>query len=156
MYHANGIIRKLLNLKAFEQQRKKESEVAQLCLTRCDPMDCSLPGSSVHGIFQARVLELIAISFSRGSSRPRDRTWVSHIVDRRFTIWATRVVIFIYSLGHSYLTSIPVFHGNWLLPDLWLSPGWKSSGWFSLLIYLSSFWYCQPFLFSWNTLVFLT
>ena len=46
--------------------------------------------SSVHGIFQARVLEWIAISFSRGSSRPRDRTQVSHIVDRRFTIWATR------------------------------------------------------------------
>ena len=43
-------------------------------------MDCSLPGSSVHGILQARVLEWVAISFSRGSSRPRDRTWVSHIV----------------------------------------------------------------------------
>ena len=45
-------------------------------------MDCSLPGSSVHGIFQAIVLECIAISFSRGSSRPRDQTQVSHIVDR--------------------------------------------------------------------------
>ena len=44
----------------------KESEVAQSCLTLCDPMDCSLPGSSVHGIFQAIVLEWIAISFSRG------------------------------------------------------------------------------------------
>ena len=53
-------------------------------------MDCSLPCSSTHGIFQARVLEWVAISFSRGSSRPRDRTWVSHIVGRRFTIWATR------------------------------------------------------------------
>ena len=53
-------------------------------------MDCSLPGSSVHGIFQAIVLEWIAISFSSGSSRPRDRTQVSRIVDRRFTIWATR------------------------------------------------------------------
>ena len=50
-------------------------------------MDCSLPGSSVHGIFQARVLEWIAISFSRGSSRPRVRTQVSHIVDRHFTVW---------------------------------------------------------------------
>ena len=48
------------------------------------------PGSSVHGIFQARVLELVAISFSRGSSRPRDRTWVSSIADRCFAIWATR------------------------------------------------------------------
>ena len=43
-------------------------------------------GSPVHGIFQARVLEWVAISFSRGSSRPRDRTWVSHIVGRRFTV----------------------------------------------------------------------
>ena len=45
-----------------------ESEVAQLCPTLYDPMDCSLPGSSVHGIFQARILERAAISFSRGSS----------------------------------------------------------------------------------------
>ena len=52
--------------------------------TLCDPMDCSLSGFSVHGIFQARVLEWIAISFSRGSSRPRNRTWVSHITGRRF------------------------------------------------------------------------
>ena len=64
--------------------------VAQSCPTLCDPMDCSLPGSSFHGIFQARVLEWVAIFFSRGSSRPRDRTWVSRILDRRFTIWATR------------------------------------------------------------------
>ena len=49
-------------------QAKKESEVAQSCPTLCDPMDCSLPGFSVHGIFQARVLEWVAISFSRGSS----------------------------------------------------------------------------------------
>ena len=56
------------------------------------PMDCSLPGSSVHGIFQAVVLEWIAISFSRGSSQPRDQTPVSRIVDRRFTVWATRKV----------------------------------------------------------------
>ena len=68
------------------------SEVAQSCLTLCDPMDCSLPGSSVHGIFQAILLEWIAISFSRRSSQPRDQTWVSHIVDRHFTIWATREV----------------------------------------------------------------
>ena len=69
---------------------ESESEVVQSCPTLCDPMDCSLPGSSLHGIFQAIVLEWIAISFSRGSSRPRDRTRVSRIVDRRFIIWATR------------------------------------------------------------------
>ena len=53
-------------------------------------MGCSLPGSSVHGIFQVIVLEWIAISFSRGSSQSRDWTWVSRIVDRHFTVWATK------------------------------------------------------------------
>ena len=65
--------------------KHKESEVAQSCLTLCDPIDCSLPGSSVHGIFQAIVLDWIAISFSRGSSQPRARTLVSCTVDRHFT-----------------------------------------------------------------------
>ena len=51
---------------------KSESEVILLCPTLCDPMNCSLSGSSVHGIFQARILECVAISFSRGSSQPRD------------------------------------------------------------------------------------
>ena len=54
----------------------------QSCPTLKDPMDCSLPGSSIHGIFQARVLEQGAISSSRGSSRPRNRTQVSHIIGR--------------------------------------------------------------------------
>ena len=67
-----------------------ESEVAQSCPTLCDPMDCSPTGSSIHGIFQARVLEWVAISFSRGSSWPRDWTRVSCIAGRCFTIWATR------------------------------------------------------------------
>ena len=88
---------------------KNESEVAQLCLTLSDPMDCNPPGSSVHGIFQARVLEWGAIAFfdtmdytlpgipqdrilewvafpvSRGSSQPRDRTQVSGIAGGFFT-----------------------------------------------------------------------
>ena len=68
----------------------KTNEVAQSCPTLCDPMDCSLPGSSIHGIFQARVLEWAAISFSRRSSQPRDQTQISCIAGRRFTIWATR------------------------------------------------------------------
>ena len=72
---------------------ESETEVTQSCPTLCDPMDCSLPGSSVRGIFHTIVLEWIAISFSSGSSQPRDGTQVSHIVDRRFTIWATREVI---------------------------------------------------------------
>ena len=68
---------------------KSESEVAQSCLTLCDPMVSSLSGSSTHGIFQARVLEWIAISFSKESSRLRNRTRVSRIAGIRFTVWAT-------------------------------------------------------------------
>ena len=60
------------------------SEVPQSCSTLCDPMDCSLLGSSIHGIFQATVQEWVTISFFRESTRPRDWTWVSHIVGRRF------------------------------------------------------------------------
>ena len=50
---------------------------AQSCPTLCDPMDCSPPGSSVHGIFQTRILEWVAISYSRGSSQPKDQTYIS-------------------------------------------------------------------------------
>ena len=64
--------------------------VTQLCLALCNPMDCSLPGSSVNGILQARILEWVATSSSRGSSWPRDRTPVSCITGRFFTVWATR------------------------------------------------------------------
>ena len=53
-------------------------------------MDCSPPGSSIHGILQARILEWVAISFSRGSSQPKDRTRVSHIAGRCFNLWAMR------------------------------------------------------------------
>ena len=71
---------------------ERECEGVQSCPTLCDSMDCSLPGCSAHGIFQARILEWVAISFSRRSSQPRDWTQVSHIVGRRFTIWATKEV----------------------------------------------------------------
>ena len=66
------------------------NEVTQSCPTLFDPMDCSLPGSSLHGILQARVLEWVAISFSRGSSQPRDWARVSRIPGRHFNLWATR------------------------------------------------------------------
>ena len=66
------------------------SEVAQSCPTLWDPMDCSLPCPSICGILQARILEWVAISFSRRSSQPRDLTQVSRIAGRCFTIWATR------------------------------------------------------------------
>ena len=68
---------------------KSESEVVQSCLTICGPMDCSHPGSSIHGIFQARILEWVAISFSKGCSWPRNQTQVSRTAGRLFTIWAT-------------------------------------------------------------------
>ena len=58
----------MVNKRVQNAVKVKESEVAQLGPTLCDPMDCSLPGFSVYGIFQARVLEQVAISFSRGSS----------------------------------------------------------------------------------------
>ena len=61
-----------------------------VCPTLWDPMGCSPPGSSVHGNLQARILEWVAISFSRGSSQPRDGTQVSRIAGRCFTLWATR------------------------------------------------------------------
>ena len=62
------------------------SKVVQSCLTVCDPMDCSLPRSSVHGVSQARILEWVALSYSGGSSQPRDQTPVSRIAGRRFTL----------------------------------------------------------------------
>ena len=67
--------------------------VAQSCPTLCDPMDCGPTGSHVHGIFPARILEQVAISFSRRSSQPRDQIWVFHIAGRFFTIWATRKAV---------------------------------------------------------------
>ena len=69
-------------------------------------MDCNLPGFYVHGIFQARVLEWVAISFSRGSSWPKYQTQVSCIASRRFTLWATReacLIIFPKQIGQSVL-----------------------------------------------------
>ena len=75
------------NLTLFSNSPEGLSEVKLLSRVRlCDPMDCILSGSSVHGIFQAKVLEWIAISFSRGSSQPRNQTRVSRIAGRRFTV----------------------------------------------------------------------
>ena len=99
-----------------------ESEVAQSCPTLFDPMDCNLPGSSLHGILQARVLEWVAISFSRGSSPPRDWTLVSRIAGRCFNLWATSVSVFHLMLislkqGLFLLTSLPnhLSHLDWMV-----------------------------------------
>ena len=64
--------------------------VCQSSLTLCNPLDCSPPGSSVHGILQTRILEWVTISFSRGSSWPRDWTRVSCVAGRYYTVWDTR------------------------------------------------------------------
>ena len=72
------------------RSEKAKVLVAQLCPSVCDPMDCSPPGSSVHGTLQAAILEWVAIPFSRGSFQPRDWTWVFCTTDIFFTIWATR------------------------------------------------------------------
>ena len=64
--------------------------VAQSCLTLCDPMDCSPPGSSIHGILQARILEWVAMPCSRRSYQPRDQTTVFCTAGRFFISWATR------------------------------------------------------------------
>ena len=94
-----------------------EGEVAQSSPTLCDPMDCSLPGSSIRGILQARILEWVAISFSRGSSQPRDWTQVSRIGGRCFNLWATRKAqIYPYPYPYSYL---------YLYPYLSILPGSK-------------------------------
>ena len=69
----------------------------QSCLTLCDPMDCSLPGSSVHGVLQARILEWVAISSSRESSWPRDQTRLLHILYSQYK-WLKKVVILISSV----------------------------------------------------------
>ena len=82
------------------------SEAAQSCLILCNPMDCCLPGSSLHGIFQARVLEWVAISFSRGSSWPRDQTQVSCITGRCFTVWATREALKIFLMSKWHILNI--------------------------------------------------
>ena len=83
-------------------ESQKETHFSRVCVccyfsrvwsTLCDPVGCNPPGSPVHGIFPARILEWVAISFSRGSSWPRDRTQVSRTVGRHITIWATREIL---------------------------------------------------------------
>ena len=121
--------------------KTKESEVAQSCLTLCNPMDCSLPGSSVQGIFQAIVLDRIAISFSRRSSWPRDWTWVSCLVDRCFTIWATQISP---NWWVDKQTGVHLYKEHYLAvkrnENSWYG---KSHEWTMLSERSSSVWYCE-------------
>ena len=85
-------------------------KVTQLRLTLCTPMDYSTPSSSVHGVLQARILEWVATLFSRGSSWPRDRTQVTHITSRFFTVWATQGTLI---TGRFYYTN------SWISSQTW-------------------------------------
>ena len=73
-----------LDLLVIVKESESENYVTRSCPTLCDSVDCSPPGSSIHGILQARILEWVAISFSRGSSWPRDWAQVSCIAGKRF------------------------------------------------------------------------
>ena len=89
--------------------KESESEAAQSW-----PVDCSPPSSSVHEILQARILEWVAISFSRGSSRPRDQTQVSHIAGRRFSLCTTRE-----AKSSKLVLPVCVLSRVWLFETLW-------------------------------------
>ena len=96
---------------------KVKVSVAQSWPTLFDPMDCSPPGSSVHGILQARILEWVAIPFSRGSSWLRDRTCVSCIAGRFFTICATHFYIFeILHNKYWHIQGMMLQWKNWYIP----------------------------------------
>ena len=107
--------------------------VAYLCPILWDPMDCSPPGSSVHGMLQSRILEWVAIPFSRGSSRPRDQTWVSCIVGRFFTAWVPRE----YTHGSVYMAIlISQLVPTSPSPSVFTCP-FSTSVWFLIFIFCS-------------------
>ena len=81
--------------------------VAQSCLTLCNSMDCNPPGSSVHGILQARTLEWVAMPSSRGSSLHRNRTWFSHIAGGFFTVWTTREAYYVFPYIYTHVCVWP-------------------------------------------------
>ena len=108
--------------------KKVKVLVTHLYLTLCNPVDCSLPGSSVHGILQSRILEWVAIHFSRGSSWPTDRTPVSCIAGRFFTTWATR--------------DAPLREGITLQIWLWKDSSVEVLTW--LLSWVATRWSCLP------------
>ena len=101
------------------------------CLTLCDPMDHSPPGSSVHGILQARILEWVAISSSRRSYWPRSQTQVSCVARRFFTVRATReahiIHIHKFYLKRECVCSVASVMSNSLRPYPWNSPS-KNTG----------------------------
>ena len=102
--------------------------VAKSCPTLCDLMNCSPPGSSFHGISQVRILEWVAISFSRGSSWPRDPTWVSYLAGGFFTIESPVMIhqkncTFFFFFFNSYKQKF------WKCVWEWILNVWNYSGW---------------------------
>ena len=113
LYLGMGLLQvKLVKMRWYTVEKKEESEVVQSCRTLCNPMDCRPPGSSVHGISQARILEWVATSFSRGTSWPRDWTQVSRIAGRHFTLWATREAIRSREGPYSNMTGVLIRKGK--------------------------------------------
>ena len=102
--------------------KRKKSEVVQSCPTLCDPMDRSLPGSSVHGILHARILEWVSISFSGEAYWPRDRTQVSHTIGRRFPSESPGKPCFLQKhtiIKKIIITKIKLFSCVWLFATPW-------------------------------------
>ena len=114
----------------FTTWATREASVTQSCPTLCNPVDCSLPGSSVHGILQARILEWVAISFSRGSSWLRDQTQVSRIAGRCLTLWTTREA----PTSDSGVKNSPVVQGARVWPLVWEDP--QSREWLPTPVFL--------------------
>ena len=109
--------------------------VAHLCLTLCNPMDCNPPGSSVHEILQSRILEWVAICFSRGSFWPRDQTQVSHVAGRFFTIWVTLIKAKFNSFVQSFNKYLLSAHHRVILKIWWWAEkDLVSATWGSILI----------------------
>ena len=107
--------------------------MCQSCPTLCDPVNCGLPGSSIHGTLQARILECIAISFSRGSSPSRDQNQVSRIAGRCFNLWATREAHIIHVKNIIWYLSFSVwFTSLSIIISRSKQKGWKSSLCFQL------------------------
>lgn len=123
----------------------------QLCPTLCDPMNCNLPGSSAHGIFQARMLEWVAISLSRGSSEPRDWTQVSCTTGRFFSDWSYQGCIQLNVYSTFSLSVYPLYawasSNFWLLWLVWIMLQWT---WICKFFFEILFWIPLMYIQKWD------
>ena len=98
-----------------------ERAIRSVCQTLCNPVDYSPPESSVHGIFQARILKWVVIPFSRGSSQPRVQTQVSLSAGGFFTSWAPRKALEYWSRLNTFAINVDSLHfRECLLSEMWL------------------------------------